>query len=106
MGASYLAISAVCTVLSFSVLTEVSLDILRSDGLIVENLTNFENANHALELLFGSYATIALVVNFVFNVFILLNLCLKVSFFFFLNFARCFLVYNCLFMNIYVQRFM
>jgi autocrine motility factor receptor len=105
MGASYLAISAVCTVLSFSVLTEVSLDILRSDGLIVENLTNFENANHALELLFGSYATIALVVNFVFNVFILLNLCLKVSFFFF-NFARCFLVYNCLFMNIYVQRFM
>jgi autocrine motility factor receptor len=55
---------------------------LRSDGLIVENLTNFENANHALELLFGSYATIALVVNFVFNVFILLNLCLKVSFFF------------------------
>ncbi|KAL9350155.1 hypothetical protein Peur_057410 [Populus x canadensis] len=81
MGASYLAISAVCTVLSFSVLTEVSLDILRSDGLIVENLTNFENANHALELLFGSYATIALVVNFVFNVFILLNLCLKTIFF-------------------------
>ncbi|XP_061981859.1 E3 ubiquitin protein ligase RIN2-like [Populus nigra] len=81
MGASYLAISAVCTVLSFSVLTEVSLDILRSDGLIVENLTNFDNANHALELLFGSYATIALVVNFVFNVFILLNLCLKTIFF-------------------------
>ncbi|KAI5594832.1 hypothetical protein POPTR_003G109400v4 [Populus trichocarpa] len=81
MGASYLAISAVCTVLSFSVLTEVSLHILRSDGLIVENLTNFENANHALELLFGSYATIALVVNFVFNVFILLNLCLKTIFF-------------------------
>ncbi|KAG6782636.1 hypothetical protein POTOM_012046 [Populus tomentosa] len=81
MGASYLAISAVCTVLSFAVLTEVSLDILRSDGLIVENLTNFENANHALELLFGSYATIALVVNFVFNVFILLNLCLKTIFF-------------------------
>ncbi|KAG6780915.1 hypothetical protein POTOM_013794 [Populus tomentosa] len=81
MGASYLAISAVCTVLSFSVLTEVSLDILRSDGLLVENLTNFENANHALELLFGSYATIALVVNFVFNVFILLNLCLKTIFF-------------------------
>ena len=83
MGVSYLAISAVCTVLSFSVLTEVSLDILRSDGLTGENLTNLGNANRAAELLFESYATIALVVNFVLNVFLLLNLCLKVSFFFF-----------------------
>uniref|UniRef100_A0A6N2JZY4 CUE domain-containing protein n=1 Tax=Salix viminalis TaxID=40686 RepID=A0A6N2JZY4_SALVM len=79
MGVSYLAISAVCTVLSFSVLTEVSLDILRSDGLSGENLTNLGNANRAVELLFESYATIALVVNFVFNVFLLLNLCLKVK---------------------------
>ncbi|KAB5564363.1 hypothetical protein DKX38_004417 [Salix brachista] len=79
MGVSYLAISAVCTVLSFSVLTEVSLDILRSDGLTGENLTNLGNANRAVELLFESYATIALVVNFVFNVFLLLNLCLKVK---------------------------
>ncbi|KAJ6347632.1 hypothetical protein OIU76_004165 [Salix suchowensis] len=81
MGVSYLAISAVCTVLSFSVLTEVSLDILRSDGLTGENLTNLGNANRAVELLFESYATIALVVNFVFNVFLLLNLCLKTIFF-------------------------
>ncbi|KAG5249172.1 zinc finger family protein [Salix suchowensis] len=81
MGVSYLAISAVCTVLSFSVLTEVSLDILRSDGLTGENLTNLGNANRAVELLFESYATIALVMNFVFNVFLLLNLCLKTIFF-------------------------
>ncbi|KAF9685676.1 hypothetical protein SADUNF_Sadunf03G0079100 [Salix dunnii] len=64
MGVNYLAISAVCTVLSFSVLTKVSLDILRSDGLTGENLTNLGNANRAVELLFESYATIALVTLF------------------------------------------
>ena len=82
MGVSYIAISAICTALSFVGLkcwTEVSLDRLRSDGSIGENLINSENVNRALELLFGSYATIALLVNFVFNVFVLLNLCLKVS---------------------------
>lgn len=57
----------------------MSLDKLRSEGLIGENFISLENANHALELLLGSYATIALLANFVFNVFILLNLCLKVS---------------------------
>jgi autocrine motility factor receptor len=82
MGVSYIAISAVCTALSFVGLqwwTEVSLDRLRSDGLIGENFINSENVNRARELLFSSYATIALLVNFVFNVFLLLNLCLKVS---------------------------
>jgi autocrine motility factor receptor len=82
MGVSYIAISAVCTALSFVGLqwwTEWSLDRLRSDGLIGENFINSENVNRALELLFSSYATIALLMNFVFNVFLLLNLCLKVS---------------------------
>ncbi|KAF9689512.1 hypothetical protein SADUNF_Sadunf01G0099700 [Salix dunnii] len=84
MGVSFIAISAICTALSFVGLkcwTEVSLDRLRSDGSIGENLINSENVNVALELLFGSYATIALLVNFVFNVFVLLNLCLKTIFF-------------------------
>lgn len=82
MGLSYIAISAVCTALSFVGLqcwTEVSLGRLRSDGLIGESSINSENVNRALELLFSSYATIALLVNFVFNVFLLLNLCLKAS---------------------------
>ncbi|KAJ6714657.1 RING FINGER AND PROTEASE ASSOCIATED DOMAIN-CONTAINING [Salix viminalis] len=84
MGVSYIAISAICTALSFVGLkcwTEVSLDRLKSNGSIGENLINSDNVNHALELLFGSYATIALLVNFVFNVFVLLNLCLKTIFF-------------------------
>uniref|UniRef100_A0A2P2L5Q1 E3 ubiquitin protein ligase RIN2 n=1 Tax=Rhizophora mucronata TaxID=61149 RepID=A0A2P2L5Q1_RHIMU len=84
MGVNYLAISAVCTVLSFVGLrcwTELSLDKLRSQGLIGENFLNPENGNRALELLLGSYATVALLVNFLFNVFVLLNLCLKTIFF-------------------------
>ncbi|XP_031268080.1 E3 ubiquitin protein ligase RIN2-like [Pistacia vera] len=84
MGVSYLAISAVCTVLSFVGLqwwTEFSLHKLRTDGLIGENLVDLENANHALELFLGSYATVALLANFALNVFILLILCLKTIFF-------------------------
>lgn len=81
MGVSYLAISSVCTVLSFLGLqwwTEFSLDKLRTDGLIGENFIDLENANHALELFLGSYATVALLANFALNVYILLILCLKV----------------------------
>ncbi|XP_021285611.1 E3 ubiquitin protein ligase RIN2 isoform X2 [Herrania umbratica] len=84
MGVSYLAISAVSTALSFVGLqlwTEFSLDKLQTDGLISENIIHTENVNHALELLLGSYATVALLAIFVLNVFILLILSLKTVFF-------------------------
>lgn len=84
MGVGYLAISAVSTGLSFVGLqcwTELSVDKLKSDGLISDKLISPENANHTLELFLGSYSTIALLANFVFNAFILLNLCLKTIFF-------------------------
>lgn len=80
MGASYLSLSAACTVLSFVGLqcwTTVSLERLRSDGLVGDTI-NAGDASHALNLLLGSYATIALVANFVLNVFVLLILSLKV----------------------------
>ncbi|XP_044506125.1 E3 ubiquitin protein ligase RIN2-like [Mangifera indica] len=84
MGVSYLAISAVCTVLSFVGLqwwTEFSLDKLRTARLTGDNFVDLENANHALEFFFGSYATVAMLANFALNVFILLILCLKTIFF-------------------------
>ncbi|WCJ36482.1 E3 ubiquitin protein ligase RIN2 [Euphorbia peplus] len=83
MGTGYLAISAACTALSFVGLqcwTELSLERLKSEG-FTQNFTDGETANRALDLLLGSYATIALLANFVFNAFILLNLCLKTIFF-------------------------
>ncbi|KAF5743597.1 RPM1 interacting protein 2 isoform 1 [Tripterygium wilfordii] len=84
MGVSYLAISAVSTVFSFVGLqywSEFSLDKLQSNGLTSENLINLEKANHAFELLLGSYVTTALLANFMLNVFVLLILCLKNIFF-------------------------
>ncbi|KAF8413000.1 hypothetical protein HHK36_000972 [Tetracentron sinense] len=86
MGVNYLSISAVSTVLSFVGLlqwwmTEVSGDKLKSDGSIGENVIHMGNADHILELLLGSYVTIALLANFVLNVFILLVLSLKTIFF-------------------------
>ncbi|XVF49357.1 hypothetical protein PTKIN_Ptkin04bG0005100 [Pterospermum kingtungense] len=84
MGVKYLSISAFSTALSFYVLhfwTEFSLDKLQTDGFISENFIHTENVNHALELLLGSYATVALLANFVLNVFILLILSLKTVFF-------------------------
>ncbi|KAK9292403.1 hypothetical protein L1049_020370 [Liquidambar formosana] len=84
MGVSYLSISAVCTVLSFVGLqswTVLSLEKLKSDGLVGENFIHSGDAGQALEPLLGSSATIALAANFVFNVFILLILCLKTIFF-------------------------
>ena len=82
MGLSYIAISAVCTVLSFVGLhwwTELSLVRLKSDGLISENYTSAGNISHVVDLLLGSSTAIALLANFVLNVFILLILVLKVS---------------------------
>ncbi|KAI3519561.1 hypothetical protein L1887_08771 [Cichorium endivia] len=84
MGVSYLSVSAVCTVLSFVGLqywTELSYVKLKSDGLMGENLLHPGVANRVLELLLSSYTTIALVVNFVLNIFILIILSLKTIFF-------------------------
>jgi autocrine motility factor receptor len=88
MGVRYIAISALSTVLSFVGLqfwTELSLDKLKSDGLIGENFIHSENASRVIELLLGSYAIIGLLTNFVLNVFIFLVLCLKVSLLFHLG---------------------
>lgn len=81
-----LRIIAVSTVLSFVGLqfcTDLSLDKLRSDGLIGWNLTQFDNASHDVELdvevPLGLYTTIGLLANCLINIFVLLNLCLKVS---------------------------
>ena len=82
MGVRYIAVSAASTVLSFVLLqfwTELSLDNLKSDGLIAENYIHSENVTRVIELLSGSYATIGLLTNFVLNVFVLVVLFLKVS---------------------------
>ncbi|KAF7836333.1 E3 ubiquitin protein ligase RIN2 [Senna tora] len=84
MAMRIVAISAVSTVLSFLGLqfcTEFSLDKLKSDGLFGKNFTHLDNASHVSELLLGSYTSIGLLANFMINVFILLNLCLKTIFF-------------------------
>ncbi|CAI9296810.1 unnamed protein product [Lactuca saligna] len=76
----YLSISAICTVLSFIGLQywiEVSYVKLKSDGLMGENLLHPSVANRVLELLLSSYTTVALVVNFVINIFVLIILSLK-----------------------------
>ena len=56
------------------------LEKLKFDGLIGETILNSGNASHALELLLGSYTTLALVANFALNVFGLLILSIKVIF--------------------------
>ncbi|KAL5569935.1 hypothetical protein UlMin_026510 [Ulmus minor] len=84
MGLSYIAVSGVCTVLSFVGLqlwTESSLVKLKSDGVIGESLTSAENFGHVVDLLLESYTTVALLANFVLNVFVLLVLLLKTIFF-------------------------
>ncbi|KAJ4871043.1 E3 ubiquitin protein ligase RIN2 [Raphanus sativus] len=83
MGIRYLSVSVASTALSFvglQVWTELSLDRLRADGLIAKNIS-LADSEHALELLLGSYFTIALLTNFVLNVYILLLLSLKTLFF-------------------------
>lgn len=84
MGVSYLSISAVCTGLSFIGLqwwTVLSIEKLKTDGLVAEDFTQSGNAGHAMELLLGSYATIGLLANFALNIYFLLILCLKTIFF-------------------------
>lgn len=77
MGIRYLHVSVASTALSFvglQVWTELSLDRLRADA---KNIS-LGDSEHALDLLLGSYFTIALLANFVLNVYILLLLSLKV----------------------------
>ncbi|KAL0317637.1 UNVERIFIED_CONTAM: E3 ubiquitin protein ligase RIN2 [Sesamum angustifolium] len=84
MGVNFLSISVVCTVLSVVGLqywTDMSLEKYKSDGLIVDDFINSEDASHAMELLLGSYTTLALVASFALNVFILIILSLKTVFF-------------------------
>ncbi|XP_042494923.1 E3 ubiquitin protein ligase RIN2-like [Macadamia integrifolia] len=84
MGVSYLSISALCTVLSLVGLqwwTESKLYQLKLDDPIGEDGIHSGNASRALELFLGSHVTIALLANFVLNVFILVILCLKTIFF-------------------------
>lgn len=84
MALSYIAISGLCTVLSFVGLqlwTESSLGKLKSEGLIPENFPSAGNVGHVVDLLLGSYTTVALLANFVLNVFVLLVLFLKTIFF-------------------------
>ncbi|XP_059624852.1 E3 ubiquitin protein ligase RIN2-like [Cornus florida] len=84
MAVSYLSISVVCTVLSFVGIqywTGLSLEKVISNGLTDEISIFSGNADRALELLLGSYTTVALLANFALNVFILLILCLKTIFF-------------------------
>ncbi|CAJ2638523.1 E3 ubiquitin protein ligase rin2-like protein [Trifolium pratense] len=84
MALKFIAISAVSTVLSFVGLqfcTDLSLDKLKSDGLIGWNSIHLDNFNHDIELPLGLYTTIGLLTNCMINVFVLLNLCLKAMFF-------------------------
>lgn len=83
MGVNSLSLSAACTVLSFVGLqcwTAVSLEKLKSDGLIGETILDYGNASHVVELLLGSYTTLLLVASFALNIFVLLILSLKVMF--------------------------
>ncbi|KAK7271556.1 hypothetical protein RJT34_27554 [Clitoria ternatea] len=84
MALRLIAISVVSTVLSFAGLqfcTDLSLDKLKSDGLIGWNLIHLDYANHDIELPLGFYTTIGLLLNCMINLFFLLNLCLKAMFF-------------------------
>ncbi|KAL7583858.1 E3 ubiquitin protein ligase RIN2 [Lactuca sativa] len=85
MGVSYLPVSAIFTVLSITTLhywTEPSLTELKSDGLNRNILLHPEDVTHALELLLlSSNSTIALVANFVINIYLLIILSLKTIFF-------------------------
>lgn len=80
---NYMVISGVSTVLSFVALqlwTESLLVQLKSDGLVKENLASAgNNYGHVFDFLLGSYTMVALLANFVLNLFGLLVLFLKVS---------------------------
>ncbi|XP_047162848.1 E3 ubiquitin protein ligase RIN2 isoform X2 [Vigna umbellata] len=84
MALRFIAVSAVSTFLSFVGLqfcTDLSLDKLRSDGLIGWNLIHLDDASQDIELPSGLYTTIGLLLNCMINLFVLLNLCIKAVFF-------------------------
>ncbi|CAA7399755.1 unnamed protein product [Spirodela intermedia] len=86
MAINALHVSLFSTVLSFVGLqwwTSTLLGRIKADGLVDEGKD--DDAGHLLELLLGSHATIALLLNFVVNVFALAILCLKTIFFVQLN---------------------
>ncbi|KAK7334519.1 hypothetical protein VNO80_26276 [Phaseolus coccineus] len=88
MALRVIAVSAVSTFLSFVGLqfcTDLSLDKLRSDGLIGWNLIHLDDASQDIELPSGLYTTIGLLLNCMINLFVLLNLCIKAVFFSELN---------------------
>lgn len=81
MGVSYVTISLFSTALSYAGLrywTILSPEKLLLDGLISQSFVLSENVVEALESLLDSYTSIALVANFVFNIFVLAILSLKV----------------------------
>ncbi|URE21949.1 hypothetical protein MUK42_10700 [Musa troglodytarum] len=90
MAVNYLCLSAFSTAVGLVGLqwwTVSSLDRMRSDGLFVGDGhgVSLESAQRALELLLSSHVTVALLVNFVINVYVLVVLLLKTLFFVQLN---------------------
>ncbi|KAL3638334.1 hypothetical protein CASFOL_017705 [Castilleja foliolosa] len=82
MGVNVLFISVACTVLSLAGLHYWTYVLVEKHKLnIADELTNSEDASRALELLLGSYTTLALVASFSINVFVLIILSLKTIFF-------------------------
>ncbi|KAL6535736.1 E3 ubiquitin protein ligase rin2 [Orobanche hederae] len=84
MGVNVLFIHVVFTVLSLVGLqysTDIPLEKYKSNGSIFDDFMNSEDVSRALELLLGSYTTLALVASFATNVCILVILGLKTIFF-------------------------
>lgn len=82
MGVSYLSVSTVSTLLSFASLqwcAHLSVEKLKSDGLIGQDFIYSANATRTIELLLHSHLLVALLATFALNVFILFILCFKVS---------------------------
>ncbi|KAL6529522.1 E3 ubiquitin protein ligase rin2 [Orobanche gracilis] len=85
MGVNVLFISVVFTVLSLVGLlysTEIPLEKYKSNGSIFDDFMNSEDVSRALELLLGSYNTLALVASFATNVCVLVILGLSGTIFF------------------------
>ena len=83
MGVRYLAVSAVCTMVSVIGLqcwAEISVEKFKADGLIGKDTLYSENASLIIELLLRSHAMITLLAICVINTFVLFILSLKVNF--------------------------
>uniref|UniRef100_A0A7N0V148 RING-type E3 ubiquitin transferase n=1 Tax=Kalanchoe fedtschenkoi TaxID=63787 RepID=A0A7N0V148_KALFE len=84
MGVSYLSVSAVCTLLSFVGLhwcAQLSVEKLKSDGLISDDFLHSGNARRVVELLLRSHLLVTLLAAFALNAFLLFILCFKSIFF-------------------------